>query len=665
MFFSRLRQRFMFAHRSKQPCRRTIGRRSPLHIEQLEARALLSASAADFSAPLAAAAASNVVVHFTATASLVSGSPFGKTSAQIQGRVFSGFFTYDSSTAGVVNNLNSDAIDYKLTASEFQIDIDGVVISGSGSPAYRIVDRDTFLDQIQFADGTSTIPTSPFDGGTVNVNGVADATAGIYLSISADPATLDNAALPNPFPFDTDDFAPNHLFTLKQGSNSTIILNIDSIHPEVSISTFHVTQFNVGPSGFEAEFSANLDASVLNLYDLGIGGLGASDVTLVGNSVGPVKGSLVVDSGLRKVTFIKTSGPLLPDTYTLTLRSAANAFKDAAGNLLDGNSNGTAGDAYVQVFGVEAPTRTIGFPNITRGPGQQVAVPATGNGIPLVLSDAAGVTSLTLNVAYDPALLHITSAIVGSGLPAGAAASVDTNSTPGIAKITFSSPTPLSAGAKTLLSLQADVPAAAPYKATQVLRLQSLSLNGGTLSVVPDDALQVVDNFGDANADQQYTGFDASRISRVVVGLDTGFAPFLKVDPAVIADINADGNLTGFDASRISRVVVGLSVSQIPPLTTFSQALLSTQSLAAANKVPSQTSAAPAASNLVSSKPVETKTLAVSPSLKKSGTSLGDELTRSARREFFPKSHRPAAVDLVFKSGNWQAICPISADGVE
>jgi len=65
-------------------------------------------------------------------------------------------------------------------------------------------------------------------------------------------------------------------------------------------------------------------------------------------TTGLVAGSLVLDDDLRGFTFVKTGGVLAPDTYTLTLRSAANGFVDTVGRLLDGNDDGVAGGDYVK-----------------------------------------------------------------------------------------------------------------------------------------------------------------------------------------------------------------------------------------------------------------------------------------------------------------------------
>ena len=122
-------------------------------------------------------------------------------------------------------------------------------------------------------------------------------------------------------------------------------------------------------------------------------------------------GSLVVDPSMRQVTFIKSGGPFEPDTYTVTLRSAADGFVDAGGQPLDGNGDGTPGDDYTGTFTVDEPAAgaiTIGIPDIVRGPGQPINMPADETtGIPVTISDGTNVRAIDLRVAYDPALLLI------------------------------------------------------------------------------------------------------------------------------------------------------------------------------------------------------------------------------------------------------------------
>src|SRR5207253_1940369 len=107
------------------------------------------------------------------------------------------------------------------------------------------------------------------------------------------------------------------------------------------VSTLHVTALTPNASGFSIQLNQAIDASVLNLYDQA-NVLGAADVTLAGATSGAVRGSIVLNAAGDGFTFIRTTAALAPDSYTVTLRSAANGFKAASGGgLLDGNADGT------------------------------------------------------------------------------------------------------------------------------------------------------------------------------------------------------------------------------------------------------------------------------------------------------------------------------------
>ena len=116
-------------------------------------------------------------------------------------------------------------------------------------------------------------------------------------------------------------------------------------------------------------------------------GLIAPDaVTVVGASVGTVRGSLILSDATQQITFVRTGGPLAPDTYTVTLRSAANGFREPGGDFLDGDNDGTVGDDYSTTFTVTTPADevVVAIADFARGYGQPVNVPRhTDAGIPL------------------------------------------------------------------------------------------------------------------------------------------------------------------------------------------------------------------------------------------------------------------------------------------
>lgn len=329
-----------------------------------------------------------------------------------------------------------------------------------------------------------------------------------------------------------------------------------------------ITSFLPLTNGWQADFNRNLDVANLNLYVTATSG--ATDASLIGATAGTIKGSLVIDPSLRRITFVSTSGPLPADTYTLTLRSAADGFRETASlTALDGDANGTPGGDYVQPFVVAQPAPsavTLSIPNLARGPQQPVNMPANGtSGIPISFSNGGGITSASFQLRYRPDLLNVTGATVAPGMPTGSAVNVDM-SVPGIATIQFTSPTPLPAGTTRFIDLQANVPSAAPFLQKHVLDLTSVVLNGGSIPAIDDDGLHVAAYFGDVTANGSYSGLDASTVLRLAVGLDAGLDKYRLLDPMIMADLTGGGGISATDGSIALRAAVGLFGSEVPSL---------------------------------------------------------------------------------------------------
>ncbi|WP_286177822.1 beta strand repeat-containing protein [Rhodopirellula sp. JC639] len=344
-----------------------------------------------------------------------------------------------------------------------------------------------------------------------------------------------------------------------------------------------IASFTPTASGFVAELSEEIDSSVINLYDAENGLAGAADVTLTGATSGDVDGSLIIDG--TSVTFLATGGPLAADTYTVTLRSASDGFKDLAdGELLDGDDDSVAGGNYVDTFTISGGGDLIvSLPDFVRGPTQTVQVPAGGSGVelpdglPIQLSDADGVTSVTLTIEYDSDLLDISGVQLGSDAPTGS--QVDVNLTvPGVATISFFSIAPLDAGAADIVDIIATVPEDADYGTSQAIRMTSIEVNAGAMDATTDDALHVVAFPGDVNQNRRYDAEDARLIARVGVDLDSGFVftnptsstastlLFPTIDPTVLGDVTGVDGVSPLDASDVLRQVVGLSTPNIPAL---------------------------------------------------------------------------------------------------
>ncbi|MFI5378323.1 MAG: PKD domain-containing protein [Tepidisphaerales bacterium] len=324
--------------------------------------------------------------------------------------------------------------------------------------------------------------------------------------------------------------------------------------------SYRVTGFTPTASGFDVQLIRPANLSLLKLYTTESAAQ-LPDVTLVGATVGSVRGSLVWDSSTNTAHFIKTGGVLLPDAYTATLASRPDGWVDTRGEQLDGNADGIAGGDYVAQFTVAASSsRIVSLSDFARGPGQAVNLPATGSGLPIRISDGTGVTSVQLTLGYDASILAINN-VTG---PAGW--SVDTTgSTPGHLVISASGPA-LASGVVTLLALNAAVRSDAQYGSMEMLRISGLAVNGGAIAATADDAVHKVAFVGDATGDRSYSGLDAADIARVVVGLDTGFAAYPLTDPAIVGDATGDGTLSGLDANSVARESVALSVPEIPDL---------------------------------------------------------------------------------------------------
>lgn len=344
-----------------------------------------------------------------------------------------------------------------------------------------------------------------------------------------------------------------------------------------------IASFSPTSSGFTAELSEQISTQNLSLYDTEAGVAGAADVTLQGATTGSVRGSLVVNG--TSVTFIASGGPLAADTYTATLRSASDAFTDLAdGELLDGDNDGNAGGDFVTTFTVtNGSSLVVGMPDLVRGPTQAAQGPASGSGadlpagLPIQLSDADGVTSVTLTIQYDADVLDISGVQLGADAPTGSQVEANLD-VPGVVTISFFSLEAMDAGQADIIDIIASVPEDAAYGTVQTLRISSLEVNAGGMAATADDAIQVVAFVGDVNANRRYDAEDARLVARVGVGLDSGFVvgdssgaltstvPFAAIDPALLGDVTGVDGLSPLDASDLLRRVVGLSTPNIPDL---------------------------------------------------------------------------------------------------
>ena len=133
-----------------------------------------------------------------------------------------------------------------------------------------------------------------------------------------------------------------------------------------------------------------------------------------------------------------------------------------------------------------------------------------------------------------------------------------------MAVVTFTSPTALASGLDNFAILTASVPIAAAYASKEDLVIGNISINGGAIAAVDQDAVHVVAYLGDATGNIGLSAFDATLIRQVVANLSTGFAAYPLLDPVILGDIAGTGSLNGLDATFLQQFVANLPQPRIP-----------------------------------------------------------------------------------------------------
>ncbi|MCA9247535.1 MAG: aspartyl protease family protein [Planctomycetales bacterium] len=321
----------------------------------------------------------------------------------------------------------------------------------------------------------------------------------------------------------------------------------------------------VEPGGVSVEITGPLNEILLNIFDGLDAQLDLPDVTLVGEHVGEVRGSLLWDADSARLEFVKTGDPLEPDNYRFTLFSRLGGFTDIFGRLLDGDGDGIAGGNFIHEFLVDAANRrAFELPDFVRSAGQTVDLAAAG-GLPVTLSDGADVTQFQFTMAYDADLLHVAGITVDEAIPVDWQVDID-DSTPGQILVAASGATELTLGPVELIRLDAAVAGDAMFGDAQVLRTFDVQINQGAIPARGDLAVHIVGALGDASGNGDYSGLDASLTARLAVGLDAGLDEYERFDPMLIADVSGDGTISALDAAFIARRAVGLEQPEIPNL---------------------------------------------------------------------------------------------------
>ncbi len=245
------------------------------------------------------------------------------------------------------------------------------------------------------------------------------------------------------------------------------------------------------------------------------------------------------------------------------MKSGAAAFRDTAGNLLDGDAdNASDGDLSSPFTVASSGDRIVSIPDMARGAGQPVNIPNTAPGLPIRISNADGVLSLAADLAYDEDLLDITAATLAAGLPGDwRVVNPPDTSTPGVAKIRASGATALSGTNLEVVRLIAVVPSDASYGDIQAIRLENVSVNDGVIGAVGDVAAHKAVYLVDADGSGIHSSADAFLTVQAALGLASGFSAHAWTDPRIVGDADGSGVLSAADAFLIVQVDVPSGIS--------------------------------------------------------------------------------------------------------
>ena len=339
----------------------------------------------------------------------------------------------------------------------------------------------------------------------------------------------------------------------------------------IKVQGLAVSNFTPTDTGFVATFDKGFNATALHLYAQTTAALTNPSVTVVLGASTKIAGTLLVNTAANTITFVKTNtttttpSALAAGIYTVTfLSSTTNGFVDNSGDLLAGDTNGVVpGTNYTTTFTVTAATAaepTVFVADFARGPDSSstIKVPNnTGTGIPLTLTNATAVTSVTFTMSYDPTLLNITG-VSGANLTL-------VSNTGGLATFSYTNATPQN-GTVILGQILADVPnsAANNYKAKELLHIGSPVINGTNTTVRSGDGIHINAYLGDVSGNGIVNGADVNSISFIPGGGFTGFSAFPLADPVILGDVNADGLVNSTDLGQYNRFVANLTAPTIP-----------------------------------------------------------------------------------------------------
>ena len=252
------------------------------------------------------------------------------------------------------------------------------------------------------------------------------------------------------------------------------------------------------------------------------------------------------------------------------LRILSDGLVSQSGDLLDGNGDGVHGDDYFHSFTHSTPDHFISVGDTARGAGQDLSINGKDlkdgiTGVPIHLSTTSSLQSVSGEISYDSDLLKGVSLAKGSDLPSDWVVNYS-ESSPGTLAFTVTGQSVATGSIEDTLRLigQVDANASDSYGSTSLIQATITDSSAGQISFKSDPGLLVNAYSGDTTGNGSHSSLDASRVQRVVVGLDSGFDAFDDINPVLIGDTTGNGSLSSLDASRIQQEVVGLPVDTFP-----------------------------------------------------------------------------------------------------
>ena len=480
------------------------------------------------------------------------------TSAGVSANTVAGSYVVTASAPGL-GTLNFNLTNTAGAAAAMN------VVSGSGQSAklgvafanpLKVAVVDTYGNAVA---GTTVTFAVPGSGASATFAG------GVNTAVSGADGVATSAAL------SANNVAGSYVVTASAPglSNKSFALNN---------TVFTVTGLEVvDGSSLRVRFNDTIATGGLQINDLYTGNVVSEEADLVvKDSAGAVvRGSMIVAADLKSLLFVKSGAAFSAGSFSVKLRSASNAFRASDGTLLDGDGDGSPSGDYLTSFSAVATERTVSIPDVVRGPGQDLRVNPTDNGVPVKLSDGQDVFSIEMGLDYDPQLLSVTELVVPDALAASFNITYNVT-TPGHIDIVGVAPAGLPSGSQTLFYVRGNVPTAALYRTkcqVGISNLQLYRLDGTKFTKTVDSALMLNEFPGDVTGDGRYNSLDALRIQRYLVNLDRSFTQYPLVDPVIVADITGDGRVNSLDSLYLQRYLVNITVPYIttPPVATVTQ----------------------------------------------------------------------------------------------